>query len=488
MEFRTLSVACFTMLVVATSNPVTAQWSVIPTLTLAGNYTDNVTLAPAGQEEAEFVTQVAPGISIRGNSQRNVLLLDYRLQGLLYSEDSRRNAVFNQLQADTTSKVLGDFLFFDTSATIAQRIVDATRVVSSNFTDNENLSDVFAVSFSPHVRHAFGSTALGALRYNYGVVDFESEQQSDSDSDIQQLSGLLESGPAFTRVDWALSYDHDRFDFANNDQVVLEEASLEVGYLLIPALRLFASGGFENIDTTDSTLIEPDGAIWDAGVSWAVSPRTTLTGSYGDRFFGERFFGQLTHETTRSSWSVEYSEDVTTVTEAELVEPVFLRNDPFGNPLLRGRISAGGIVNPTVEPDPFVERSFSSSLALRFGRTTFQLTVFDQRREFITSVDTEQVRGFRSNLEWRFAGASELEFFGQWLTRDLITTAPDEIIWQAGARYNRLIRPNLTATLEYRHFRFDTDVVMDESTENVISLTIEKLFQVRERAGAENAQ
>ena len=39
---------------------------VMPSLTLQETYSDNVNLAPKGQEKSAFVTEISPGISFRG--------------------------------------------------------------------------------------------------------------------------------------------------------------------------------------------------------------------------------------------------------------------------------------------------------------------------------------------------------------------------------------------------------------------------------------
>lgn len=81
------------------------EWRFNTYLDLAEVYTDNVSLAPAGAEESEFITQISPGVSLNGQSGRAKLDLNYRLQNLIYGHDVTRNNSNHQLLANGNLEV-----------------------------------------------------------------------------------------------------------------------------------------------------------------------------------------------------------------------------------------------------------------------------------------------------------------------------------------------------------------------------------------------
>ena len=87
-----------------------------PSLTLRQTYTDNVTLAPEGEEEHDHITQLIPAVSFCQNRQRIRTQADYQAQILHYSEDSDRNEVLHRGNVDSTAVLRQEMLFLDMGA------------------------------------------------------------------------------------------------------------------------------------------------------------------------------------------------------------------------------------------------------------------------------------------------------------------------------------------------------------------------------------
>lgn len=59
-----------------------------PAVSVGEIFTNNVTLAPKGQEESAWVTRVSPTINLSNISRHFQFEIDYALEGLFYAGDS----------------------------------------------------------------------------------------------------------------------------------------------------------------------------------------------------------------------------------------------------------------------------------------------------------------------------------------------------------------------------------------------------------------
>jgi uncharacterized protein (PEP-CTERM system associated) len=90
-----------------------ADWLFSPRLTGLSLYTDNLTLAPPGSEENDFVFQLNPGFSLQHTSSRLNATIDYNMQNLFYINNSEFNTTNHQLQGDSTLEIWNDNFFLD---------------------------------------------------------------------------------------------------------------------------------------------------------------------------------------------------------------------------------------------------------------------------------------------------------------------------------------------------------------------------------------
>jgi len=93
-----------------------ASWRFSPSLQLAETYSDNITLRPAGEEQSDYVTEVAPGFGLSADGRRLDLALNYRWRGLYYARDNERNSAYHQMGASMSSILINNMLFVDANA------------------------------------------------------------------------------------------------------------------------------------------------------------------------------------------------------------------------------------------------------------------------------------------------------------------------------------------------------------------------------------
>ncbi|KFI19047.1 exosortase, partial [Nitrosococcus oceani C-27] len=103
-----------------------AEWRFTPLLAGGEIYTDNVTLAPRGEEESDFITQITPGFSLRGRGSRLQLGANYLMQNLFFAKDGDRNTTFHRFLGLARAELAKDHLFFDLRATVFQALISPT--------------------------------------------------------------------------------------------------------------------------------------------------------------------------------------------------------------------------------------------------------------------------------------------------------------------------------------------------------------------------
>ena len=162
------------VILLATTAAHAGDWDIVPRLTVAEDFSDNVKLDEANKE-SEFITEINPGISLHGRGGRVTANLDYNMQNVFYLSDSDANEIFHQLSANATAEMSKNFFFVDATSTISQAIIDAGSTVStSNLNILDNRTNVYTYSISPYITPHFGAYADGVFRYDYGLVKYGS--------------------------------------------------------------------------------------------------------------------------------------------------------------------------------------------------------------------------------------------------------------------------------------------------------------------------
>jgi uncharacterized protein (PEP-CTERM system associated) len=89
-------------------------------------------LAPSGEEDSDLITVITPGFSLRRESARLKLDLDYRAAALTFVEDDDANSINHGLNGKMNAELHEELLFLDASARMSQAIVDARAPQSLN--------------------------------------------------------------------------------------------------------------------------------------------------------------------------------------------------------------------------------------------------------------------------------------------------------------------------------------------------------------------
>ncbi len=442
-----------------------ASWRFSPSLELAETYSDNIALRPAGGEQSDYVTEVAPGFGLSTDGRRLNLDLDYRWRGLYFARDNERNAAYHQLGASMNGILVNNLLFVDGDAGFRQTVVEPDAAVGQSYiAGGANLRNILTTSVSPYLRRRVGGWAKAELRYTQSTVFYPDE--SDRDSFSNGVDFRLADQKAADRWSWALGYRAQSIDYRSTERtgVTTRQADLQLDYRLSNRLGLNGQVGREENEYPQAEgAPAPEGNFWNLGLDWQPSPRTQLSVGGGRRYYGSDWRLDLSHRGRRSDLSVAYSEGMTTRRQYQLALPL----DDAGQPIIDVNTQL-----PLREILPLDEVYLRRRIEMNFSygtrRSTTSLTLYQERRGYQESQIDETVRG--SGISWRWAPGRRVDFnVGTDFVLSEYSNRLDDRRLASYATLTRKLGRYMDATLEARNTQRDGII---DYTENLLSVRL----------------
>lgn len=234
---------------------------------------------------------------------------------------------------------------FEVGGIATRAKVDGRGPSPSNLVGNpDNITQVYSVYAGPTFAHQFGDVSVNAAyRAGYTRVDaktagilppgqspvstFDSSTSHSAYGSIGMQAGALPIG-------WAVGVGYDREDQDQLDRrFESKSARLDLTLPISNGFAIVGGVGYEDISVSERdalrdagglpvidaggrfvtdpasprlTAYESDGLIWDAGVSWRPSSRTSFEARYGNRYGTDTYAGSLTYNPGRN-WAVNVS-------------------------------------------------------------------------------------------------------------------------------------------------------------------------------------
>lgn len=479
-----------------------ADWKITPSLDLSETYTDNVRLSSSGTEKSDFVTGVSPGISVAGTGSRLKVRMNYTMQNLAHSNESSKITTSHQLSADGNAELIEHLFFLDGKAGVSQQNIS---LFGPQATDNTNITGnratVATYSVSPYLRNRFDGIATSELRYTHDEVRTGVGGLSDSKGDGALFS--LSSGPAFRKLGWGLHYNKHKSDYSNNPSVETESYSGDLRLIITPKFSLTATKGYEKNNYL-SIGTKPEGDSWTAGFAWTPTARTSLEASTGHRFFGKTRSLAASHRSRNTVWSVNYSEDITTMhsqflipaTKAMDLGALCAAQHPDDPAWCEQFFLQTGL--PTTLTNAanyftnqyFLQKRLQASVVLNSAKSTLILSAFDSLREAQTSQtmntsllignlalndNTKQIGG-NAVWSWRFSPRTNVNVSTGYTKSRSISTGIIDTNRTMGLGLTRQFRPKLNGSVNLRHNERDTTQSGGNYRENAITANLHMTF------------
>lgn len=404
-------------------------WTFTPLVGVTETYTDNVALTSSQLARSDFVTEIKPGIRIRGLGARVKLSLDYELQKFYYARNSSFNRTQNALNGIGTVEAVEKFLFIDARAVISQQSISPLgpqAFSNANFTTNRTESRLF--SLSPYVKGLVGNVANYELRYTTTQTKHDSGTASSALRDYRSEEWLARARNSvpLANFGWAVDFNKRIFTFGSAESE-LETAKATLIYQFDPQFRASVNAGHEKNDFVVGSQSYTNRGF---GFEWRPTPRTLLTGQQDKRFFGTGYNYRFSHRTPLSSWSVGYFKDVSTSSDqlqADVPSALYtaLFNSAnfisaFPNPIDRDQAvrqfltgigqsaSAGNIT--FLANRAFLSRRLDASFALLGARNSLTFTASRSENSAVSGASGVDVFSGSSNVR-------QTTFSGSWSHR-----------------------------------------------------------------------
>lgn len=512
-SLRTLPVSMSAVLAVGmlvSDGASSADWTITPTLNIRETYTDNVRLAPRGQEQSEWVTEIDPGISVHARGARLQLQANYAYQQRLYKNNSDANGHNHALNSSGLLDVWNRNLFIQASANIAQQNVSPLGVQSdSNINLTGNRYETRQVNVSPYWVSRLGSWANLQARYTWNQAE-STGTTSALDSESQGINLSISSGPAFSTIGWSTAYSRQEIESSNNQftQRELESTSASLQYRLFPTLSLTGTVGRED-NSYGSVRGSSSGSFWNAGVDWRPSSRTQARATLGEAIFGKTYSLDASHRTRLTTWTVGYSESIvatpgtfsvpSSVSTAAILDGLFINQ--FPNPVEREQVVAAfialtGLPTSLITSVDFLTNQVSLSKRLHGGfglrgvRSSLLLNVFrdDRTNQSIgtqTSIlgtdpfslsDRVVQTGYSAIFSWRFSAHTSGSVSGSQTRSKLSDTGQEQTNNSFGIGISHQIQRRIRGAVNYRITEHESGIAGTTSLENTIVGTLSFAF------------
>ncbi len=437
-----------------------AAWEIVPGITVAESWSSNLTLAPAGREVDDWITRIAPRVSLVNNGRRARVSLDYVMENLYYLGETQHNNTFHQAQASGSIELAQEWLFMDATAAYNQTLISAERPIPlSNLDVTQNQIDYATYSISPYVDHRFGTFARGELRYRQDVTDYKSGGIADGRA--EHLIGAVSGGTRFEDFGWRLSYTERHLETDDGMDASLARGELRLSPQLSSRIWMDLVGGYEQNDYGDGQD-DQEGEYWLAGLTWEPGSRTRIHAAGGERFYGTTANLELSHRTRRSQWQARYEEE-------------FL-NDIQG---LAERPLTGGVEIPVASElttEVYLRKRLGGSVTLETGRSTLFLNGYGERRNYQVSDQEERVAGGGARWSWAWSARTQTTLRLDYQQRRFRDSPREDELWHMRLELGHQILPRIRAGLDGSYVERDSTEPSAGYRQTVITLSANATF------------
>lgn len=443
---------------------------IIPEISVAEIYSDNITLRNrSSDKEDDLVTQIAPAIRGTYESRRLRLDANYRMQGLLYLNNSDSNETFHQLDSQAQAVLPGNF-FFDAGARMSQQIINPELgLVASNIPINRNFTDVVAVKASPYWQYVDDSGLRTQLRYTQGEVDYALEEGEEDerieDSQLRSAhfsTGMDEGGQT---LQWSLEYTKEEAEFESGPINIFEQAALQVGFLLGRKTLFFVTRGEEdNTFEFDPSLEPPTGSFWNAGFRWSSLPKDVFEIYGGERYFGDYYGLSWDHTGRYINMDIQFSQELFTDAQAQLSAQTFV-NDEF--------------IERTLDrpaTDVYLSDQLSIGFEVERALTSIRLSFVGENREFQSTGEQGRIRV--AALEWAVQLSARQRFTASVDSRSdrLVGDEREDTLTRFRTGITRELGPRTTAGISYLRAEYESSFPGVDYIENSLGLSFTRIF------------
>ncbi|MBI2798799.1 MAG: TIGR03016 family PEP-CTERM system-associated outer membrane protein [Gammaproteobacteria bacterium] len=358
-------------------------------MSLSETYTDNVFQAPSDIKD-DFITNIAPGVSLTSSGRRIKTTTFYRMQNQFFANNGSLNQTTNFLGSNSSIEVIKNNLFVDGYASMFPTQENSFgRISNQNRRNlgNGNQVDVISYGMTPRYIYRFGSWATFRASTSFSTTTATRDNGTSNvggNGSGGDINLGLTSGSKFSILTWNINHRQRFFNFDSGTQRSnLQSTDLGLGYRVNRYFRINASIGTEN-NSFAGNQNQRSGLSWSLGGTWTPTPRTSISGRFGKRSFGDTKSFDFSYRLRRVRIGGSYTEDLHTTSELLQQQQVFQTRDIFGNPIANPN-PTGDIVTPIrnlgLLDQVFVSRTFSANFGFQQKRGSITASIYRSEQQ-----------------------------------------------------------------------------------------------------------
>jgi hypothetical protein len=378
-------------------------------LSLGTIYSDNLSLAPSGEEDGGMVYLAEPNIVIAATGRRYDFQLDYTLQALYYPDQPDTNEAYSQGTTSLELELIEEHLFLNSQAGVDQVVIDPAQPFSfGNIPQIGNRSNATRYQTGPEWRQEIlGSTldittAIGQI--NYGDADLQ-------DANYQSIDTNWEGPEKDRGLSWSVHHAYQSYSYEVSPDAKLQLLEFSLFYNMPDGWAPFATGGRES-DVFDRSSAALTDNIWSVGVRKS-SPRSEFEASAGERSFGSTWSASFRYQYGGDSgdfFRIGYEESPQT-TESIDNSLAFPPTDPGAPPPPPGPVVPPGLNGPGTGTY-YLRKHGTLVVARTFNRNIVSLNAFyDQTKNIpqdgVSAPDRTEEKG--ASLLWTYKVGSRTD-------------------------------------------------------------------------------
>lgn len=376
--------------------PQTPPWTIVPSLSVDGNFTDNARSTPTNRE-ADFFTTITPGIFAAGEGPRLRGTFDYSPQLVRHVQATDQDQFNQNLLGNGTLTAVPEQLFLDAQGSMSQ----AQRSGSRGFGNlsqipNNQKTDVIAYSASPYARFRLGSAAATEFRYRFSQTIFNGNtaplfspitgQTVGAISNATQHEGLAtaKTGDTFGRLQLQGLADYTEYDSEQSSLTSRHTLGVVNGsYAITRSIAALAGGGYDRLIFPHASALDTVGPTWNVGARFQPNEQQLLSLTYGVSEGQHGFNGQMSYAVTAAtSVFASYSKQISAPQQQILQNLSVATQRTPGVTIDQNTGLPLSITNPnlTLQNDVFRTQTLNAGVKSDLGRNHY-VVIFNRTEE-----------------------------------------------------------------------------------------------------------
>ncbi len=469
-----------------------AEWEKGAGIAVGGYYTDNVCLAPRGQED-KWVGNVRPDVSVQGKGARgNVSLIaaaDYNSLGDsdLDCEDGRGGALSNRESFIPSARLRSDYELFPdwlelrADANARRNAIDPFAPgAESGFEDRDNTNITYDYTVGALLQRRLAQVAELRLRYDYNEQFNRSGALGDSSEDRAQFD--LETIPGTRRLSLGVGgrYSKVSFDAADGRPAFDNELSSAELRAALQLSRSWELNGLAGEEWNEFTSVNEDidGGYWDAGLRWTPNARIEVSLGYGERFFGATPRADVSYRHKRSTLSASYARTLTFPRDLRIGDSGFLEPE---DPIDFGDVPDFVGLPTFIGSSPLLNERLDLRYRFDARRTAVSLFASESRQRRVEDDSEGTFRSMGITLSRTLSSVLSASLRLNWSEREgqgdsvsVFGTASET--WRAGLGISRRIGRDTSFSVAYDYTTQDSDFERNNYDENRVTFSVRHGF------------